>query len=388
MSRPRGALRGIAADGRGIFALLAVDAATEVDAYRTATQRAWRRDLAGRPTAIGRTGDAVVVGIATDGPSGPGAAVTALDAATGSPRWQLGLPANQWALITAVASYGADAIIGGTFSGTLRAGSRVVTSAGKTDGFVARLTNSGEVAWLIRVGGANADGVFGVAATANRLAITGSFTAGAELLGEPLVAADDRSLRSDVFVAELTGDGKRLWSASFGGKLDDSPAGIAIDGKGRIAVAATVRDSLHINVADIKVDGESDALTTYFAPDGTAGPTVVFGGPGADAARAIAAVGERIVVGGQFTRTLRAGRDAITASGGDDAFIAVLEHGQVASLAAAGGPGREELVGLVGQPGGFIAALAHTAGLTLAGARVAAPADPMTGGAIISRALE
>src|SRR4051794_35083907 len=70
----------------------------------------------------------------------PGAAVAALEAATGAQAWKLAVDSTEWAVIAAIAAAGVGVAIGGTFSGTLRIGDRVVSSAGDTDGFAARLT--------------------------------------------------------------------------------------------------------------------------------------------------------------------------------------------------------------------------------------------------------
>ena len=105
-------------------------------------------------------------------------------------------------------------VVGGSFSGTLRIGAKVVSSAGKTDGFVARLTATGGVAWLVRVGGPGADAVQGVAAAGDRIAIAGTFAAGADLLGQPLPPFDERSVAADGFVAELDAAGARRWADS------------------------------------------------------------------------------------------------------------------------------------------------------------------------------
>ena len=70
---------------------------------------------------------------------------------------------------------GDDLIVGGSFAGTLRIGERVIASAGGSDGFVARV-HEGQPVWLVRVGGAGADAVQGVAATKDRVAIAGTCT--------------------------------------------------------------------------------------------------------------------------------------------------------------------------------------------------------------------
>ncbi|HEX3481743.1 MAG TPA: hypothetical protein VHT91_42315 [Kofleriaceae bacterium] len=368
---------------------------TTIEALRPAGGAApvWHTELPGYggPLAIagpqlvavlGGTGS--VAGLALRGE--PGAAVAALDAATGAPAWKLAVDSTEWAVIAAIAATGDGVAIGGTFSGTLRIADRVVSSAGETDGFAARLTATGGVAWLIRVGGPGADAVHGVAAAGDKIALAGSFAPGAELLGEPLVSFDERSPRADGFVAELDPAGARRWVQSFGGKADDAVAGAAIDAAGRIAIAATAIDTVHLGGSELTAAGPADGLVAWWGPGGTLLDAVLVGGPDFDGLRAIAPAGDRVVVAGFYAGSIRLGGRALTAGGGDDAFLAELDlAGTVVQAWPVGGEGREEITALAAIPGGFVAGVAHTARALLDGAALPAPADPMSGAAILIR---
>ena len=390
-----GSLRGVAGDGHLTFAAIVPTAGndrSEIQARRDATL-AWQVELAGTAGPLAHAGSLVLATLGgtrtvADVPvrGGPGAVVVALDATTGTPRWKLALDSSEWSLITCIAAVGGDVLVGGSFSGTLRAARRVVSSAGKSDGFVARITSTGEVAWLVRAGGAGADAVQGVAAAADRIAIAGTFSVGAELLGEPLGAVDERSPYADVFVAELDARGGRTWSSTFGGKLDDGVAGVAIDGKGRIAVAATVRDTVHVGGRDVVAQGPADGVVAFWSADGSVGPAVLLGGTEFDGLRAIAASGDHVIVGGFFAGTVMLGPAQQKADGGDDAFLVALDGATIAQTWPVTGTGREEISALSSVPGGFIAAVAHTAAARVDGMPLPAPQDPMTGAALIVRA--
>ncbi|HWU87908.1 MAG TPA: hypothetical protein VN253_11565, partial [Kofleriaceae bacterium] len=226
-------------------------------------------------------------------------------------------------------------------------------------------------------------------AARGRLAIAGTFTAGADLLGTPLDAVIARSRYADGFVAELDSTtGRPRWTAVFGGKLDDAVAGVAIDGRGRVVVAAQARDVVHVNGRDLLAQGPADALVAWWEPDGAAGPAILIGGGGFDGASAIAAVGDRVIVGGFFSGALRAGGStgrALEAIAGDDALLVALDGGAVVDLWPAGGEGREEIAALAAVPGGFVAGIAHTAGARFGGERLRPPADGASGAAIIVR---
>ncbi len=400
IGRDGGSLRGVAGDGDLMFAAIAGSSSSEgsqstIEARRGQTV-VWTTPIAGTvgplafapgllATALGGTGRVADLPLR----GGPGAVVAALDPATGQIRWKLPIDSSEWSVITAIATVPdqpGGVVVGGQFSGTLRAGTHTVSSAGKIDGFVARLTHTGAVAWLVRMGGRHADAVQGVAAAGGRVAITGTFATTAELGGEELTATDDKAPTVDVFVAELDDtSGRRTWSASFGGRLDDSVAGVAIDARGRVAVAATVRGTLRVDVADISVRGPTDGLLVWYEPDGSPGPSILIGGDGADELRAIAAIGDRVVVGGVFTAPIQIGRDSYEPDGSTDAFLAIADGASITRSIPVRGTGREEITALAAIPGGFLAGIAHTAAASIGGEPVPSPADPASGFALAAR---
>lgn len=392
IGRDEASLRGVAADGAHVYAALTKDTTTTIEAHRGST-RAWARDVGGTGGPIAVGGGQVFAALAgTDTVAGggirgePGAAIIALDTKTGTVAWRLALDAGEWVSISAIAAAPDGAIVGGTFSGSLRARDRVVASGGKSDGFVAKVIATGQVAWLVRMGAGGADAIQGVATSGSRIAIAGTFTAGADLLGTPLPPFDERSPYPDCFVAELDANGARRWSAAFGGKDAESVAGVAIDAAGDVVVAANVRGELHVGGSDLVASGPADGVVARWTRDGTAGHAVLVGGPDFDGLRAVTAVGDRIVVGGFFSGEMRLGDRTITASGGDDAFLAEYDRsGAVIDQWPASGQGREEITALSSLPGGFVAGVAYTAAANIAGNDLAAPADPMSGAVIVVR---
>ena len=366
-----------------VFAARGNTDASELEARKAGTDTiAWHVTLPGSagPLAIGA--DVLVATLSVTG-TVAGAAIGAPVAIHGEPGALVGAPAT-----------GAGFVVGGTFSGTLRVGDTalsanartVVSSAGRNDGFVAELTTSGAVRWLVRVGGSGADSVQGVAARGDRVAIAGVFTAGAELLGEPLVAFDEKLPFADGFVAELDASGARRWQQTFGGKLDDAVAGIAIDSKNRVIVAATVRDSIRIGGRDLGTRGPADGLVAWFSPAGDLGSTTIIGGSEFDGLRAIAAIDDRVVVAGFFSGALALGKRALDASGGADSFLVdVNSAGELETSWHAAGPGREEITSLSSVPGGFVVGIAHTAALNFEEVLLPAPVDPASGAALVGR---
>jgi hypothetical protein len=400
VTRDGWALRGVAGDGTLAYsALAAASAPASVVEARRGPTVAWQAELAGEAGEVAIAGGLLAVAVrATAHEAGdslelrgdPGAVVIALDRTSGAMRWRLALDSNQWVLVTSLAGLGDDLVVGGSFAGTLRIGARVVTSAGGSDGFVARITASGALGWLVRTGGAGTDAVQGVATggseKARRIAIAGTFSSGAELLGVALPSLEERSPFGDAFVAELDGTGARRWSATFGGRADDAVAGVAIDDRGRVAVAVSGRDVIRIGSAMAVTHGASDGVVVWFSDDGEIGAWTTIGGPDFDGLRAIAPLGNHVVVAGFFSGVMKLADRELAAGGGDDAFLAAVDaNGAIARVWHVGGPGREEITSIGSVPGGFIAGVAHTAGATIEGSSVPAPGDPASGAAIAIR---
>ncbi len=396
-----GALRGVAGDhgGARLFTAIAAPGHTTVVA-RTNGAISWSADVPGGGGPIAAShGLVIVTTSATGGISiagvprvlrgDPGIVAIALDAGTGAIKWVLPVDSGEWAVASAIAATGDGVVIGGSFSGTLRAGAKVVTSAGTADGFVVKLGAGGAVDWLVRMGGPGGDAITGVAARGDRIAIAGTFGMDADLFGQRLVQIDDRSPLADGFVAELDVAGALSWVKTFGGHYDEAVAGVAIDNSGRVAVASSARGKLAVGGTELSAQGAGDGLVAWFGSDGAVGGATLIGGADFDGLRAICAPEDvsGVVVGGFFSGSITLGGRKLDAAGGDDAFLAALDsEGVVTAVWPVSGPGREEIVALAPLAGGFVAGIAHTAAVTIDRAALPAPADPMTGAAIAVRA--
>ena len=259
------------AAGTGEAALggVAIDAAGHaVATLQTKTPSLW---LVGSDTplplpshggAVAWAGDDVAVAMTAHGGAiagEPGAMISLIDPRTATTKWTTAITSTDWTIVSSLAATAdGDIVVGGTFSGTLRIGAHVVSSAGRSDGFVARLAADGQPRWLDRIGGEFADGVTAVAVNAQGVAIGGHFSVEADLRGMPLLAISQHTPQPDGFVAWLDNDGVPKWTHVFGSPSEDSVGGVAIDAAGDVAVAATVRQGF----AGVVDNGEPPATTS------------------------------------------------------------------------------------------------------------------------------
>ena len=163
---------------------------------------------------------------------------------------------------------------------------------------------------------------------------------------------------------------------------------MTIDERGSVVVAGSARGVVHVGGLDLEARGGADGMLAWWNPDGSAAHAVLVGGTDFDGVRAIAAVGERIVVGGFYSGTIDLGAEQLVAGGGDGAFVAAFDRrGAVVHAFDVAGAGREEIVGLAAVPGGILAGVAHTASASVTGAELAAPKDPMAGAALVIRGV-
>jgi hypothetical protein len=331
-----------------------------------------RIDLAGRTIAVR---------------GAPGAALVGLAADTGAVAWVLPVGASGWCVVSAIdGAANGDAIAVGSFSGNLRAGDRVVTAAGSSDGFALRVDPTGAVRWLVRMGGSGADALTAVATATgtDAVAVAGSITGEADFRGTPLVAHDPRKATADVAIALLDDTGLPRWGRVLGGDGQDSAAGVALGADGTVAVAATVREVVHLGGEMHVVRGTSDTLIAVYDGSGAPAASTLIGGQDYDGARGLVAPpGGGVIAGGWFSGTLRTPHGDALAGGGDDAFLAHLSGtAAIGSIDVVTGDGREEITGLAASRAGVAIGIGHTAAVTVLGTALPAPADPGGGAAI------
>jgi hypothetical protein len=108
------------------------------------------------------------------------------------------------------------------------------------DGYVAKLSSRGSLMWATPLGGASVQSL--AVDTSGSVYAVGTFsqvfTPG---FGFPAVTSNGRE---DVFVTKLTASGAVNWAVTFGGTGDDLGTAIAVDATGTVYVAGTYRNTV------------------------------------------------------------------------------------------------------------------------------------------------
>lgn len=215
--------------------------------------------------------------------------VTKLDA-TGKVSYStyLGGPADDAVMGIAVDSAGEAYVAGFTSSSnlpgvaaglqkTFKGPATVTGSRGFVwgDGFAAKLTSTGSLAWTTYLGGSNDDAAMAIALDAAGNAYVGGFTnsntdfpltadAIQHTYGGTRPAETDDT--GDAFIAKISADGKTLlYSSYFGGTYDETIAGVALDAQGSVYVTGgTTSRNLPVttNAAQRTFAGEDGIIQT------------------------------------------------------------------------------------------------------------------------------
>jgi hypothetical protein len=370
-------VRGVSIDDSGVVYLTASSAGRHrVMATEPGGAPRWELAPAQAPGPLAVAGNQVVVTLTSQG-SAPLAAVVAVTTSSGAQRWHRPLLGSDWVLLAAVSGEpDGSSLIAGSFSGNLRIGDHVVSSAGSSDGFVARLAADGSATWLVRLGGLGADLVSAVCAADGAIFLGGTISGEALLGGLTLTLRAPRSLAGDGFVASLDLTGAPRWAQVLGGSSDDAVTGVAALGGGRVAVAATVRGEVEVGSDALVVQGASDGLLGIWSTAGAYQSATLLGGRDFDGIRGLAASPghHQAVVTGWFSGSMAAGSSDWVAGGGQDFFAVTTDRdGAIAHGYALAGEGMEEIVAVAASTRGVALVVTYDAPTVLGGTALPAP---------------
>ncbi len=259
--------------------------------------------------------------------------------------------------VTALARDGSGNLyLGGGFEGSASfsagAGAVVLNSQGAEDGFVAKFTADGGLAWARRFGGLANDGVADVAVDgAGNAYAAGSFSGTANALPAPGPSILSDGSAQDGFVLSLDPSGAVRWALPVGGTQDDATTALAATSAGTVTVSGSFRGSADFarNAAPVRLtsQGGADLFLASYTSAGTLVWARDIGGPNDDAitpgALALDGAGGA-TISGAFSGSMDFDPGPATATrtsqGSSDLFVARYDAGGIFStVATLGGVG-------------------------------------------------
>ncbi|MBB4601163.1 hypothetical protein HNQ93_001476 [Hymenobacter luteus] len=229
-----------------------------------------------------------------------------------------------------------NVFVTGDFSGNVQFGTTQLSSAGKTDMFLAKWDATASAwAWAIRAGGSDTDQGLGLAVSGNNVYVTGSYYSGnTRIAGQNLEAAGF----SDLFVAKYTDNGSSVgngWVVSGGGAGFDVGNGIAVSGSS-VYITGRFEKQLSIAGTTLSAAAYTDIVVAKFTDNGSSVSSswaISEGGVGYDYGNDIAVNGSAVYVTGYFQLNPRIAGTALTGIGNNaDMFLAkYLDQGTTVS---------------------------------------------------------
>jgi hypothetical protein len=198
-------------------------------------------------------------------------------------------------------------------------GTPVSPFAGISDGFVAKLNNSGELQWNTFLGGADSDNVNGITVVSGNIYVTGVSKATWGTPVNPFAGGG----YNDAFVAKLNGSGALQWNTFLGGTNSDSGYSITLDTAENIYVAGASKSTWGAPISPFA--GFRDAFIAKLDDSGALQWNTFLGGTSDDYGFSITLdTGGNIYVAGNSLETWGAPINPFFGTGAYDGFVAKL----------------------------------------------------------------
>ncbi|WP_460676126.1 T9SS type A sorting domain-containing protein [Hymenobacter coalescens] len=256
-----------------------------------------------------------------------------------APDWQSVLNTTQTvgnsSTVTATAVNAAgDVFLAGTIRGSVSFGSTVVSSTGGTEAFVAKWTPGLGFRWVQPLGVST---VAHVVVNGSSVLLAGAYSAASVRLGTSVLTSAGGT---DGYLARLTDAGSSAsfdWARSLGGSADDKIYALAASGSSVYIAGDFYSPALAVGNTTLTNagTGTNDAFVAKFTDAGSAGTpewALRVGSAERDVATALAVSGTSVYLAGSFYgSSIALGSTSLpntpSALGGSDAFVAKLTDG-------------------------------------------------------------
>jgi hypothetical protein len=266
-----------------------------------------------------------------------------------------------------------DIVIAGHFRGMVNfGGGDRISTAGSVDMFVAKYEgSSGEHRWSLVYGGSEGDGAQGLAMDGSDVVVTGSFLSDdASFGGSTLGRVGDQ----DTFLARYRGsNGQHQWSLSQGGLGDDEPLGIASQ-RGKVTLTGRYAAS---PISGDPSPETGETIATYDAAIGSRLWSADRGAsPGKRLAVAMTTDGTAVIAGSFSSAHEWSDMGTLEHAGGSDVVIARYrgDTGEPLWVLAAGSPGLDAATAVSARGNMIVVAGYFEDAISIAGMDVASPA--------------
>ncbi len=224
------------------------------------------------------------------------------------------------------------------------ADSVTIPSAAPNDIVIARFNSVGTVAWVRRIYGSGNDVTNDVSIGPDgSVEVTGTFGSTAYFGVEtqfPLALVSVGGI--DSFVAKYSSAGTFLWANRMGGSSVDEARGVVVNSYGSVQVGVNMIYDAAIGGEQVTPGGNADAFVVRYTADGALASVDRTSGPSTEAVGGMAAASDfQMAVCGTLAGPSNFGYQNVSPSGGVDAFIAFLIHGQWGPVYPAGGAGTD-----------------------------------------------
>ncbi len=211
-----------------------------------------------------------------------------------------------------------DVIVTGVFRQTMKLGDTLLTSAGRADIFVARLDGAGKFIWSVRMGGIGLDYARDLAILGRDIIFLGEFSGTLRFASGPIRSRGDR----DVLLCRFDPNGKHVWAKGFGGLFPELAYGLAIDPAGHIVLSGSYYDEISFGGPNHKSAGEADIFLARFTYNGTYQWSKSYGSSRMDAGLGVGTDGfGNIVATGFFQEKVDFGQGKLSSAGNKDMYL-------------------------------------------------------------------
>jgi hypothetical protein len=218
-----------------------------------------------------------------------------------------------------------NSYVTGGFEGAVDFGEGPVQNQGDLDVFLVKLRPDGSTAWAKAFGDVGHQEAGPIAVTpGGRIAVAGTFEGVIDFGGGPMQST--QGYHFNLFVAALDADGEHRFSKSFGDVDGEEAVGLGFDASGDLIMAGNFAGDLVIGDQGLATHGSWDIFAVRFDRGGTPVASRQFGDNHAQRCKGVAVdpLGQ-VLLAGAFEGALDFGDGALVSTAGDaDAFIARL----------------------------------------------------------------